>query len=86
MRKKKILTPLNTNIKSSTLKRSKKGGDVNLKSPMGSIERDKEITKSSSFAKFKINFSNINEYMQNKPDDVEEIGANEQSSDNADLL
>lgn len=86
MRKKKILTPLNTNIKSATLNKSKKGGEVNLKSLMGSIERDKKITKSSSFAKFKINFSNINEYMQNKPDDVDEIGANEQSSDNADLL
>ena len=86
MRKKKILTPLKRNIPSATLNKSKKGGEVNLKSPMGSIERDKKIITSSSFAKFKINFNNINEYMQNKTNDVEELGGNEQSPDNVDLL
>lgn len=45
MRKKKKLTPLNTNIKSATLNKSKKGGEVNLKSPMGLIETDKKLLK-----------------------------------------
>ena len=86
MKKKKVLTPLNTNLKSVTLDKSKKDGSVNLKSPMEPIERNKNIFKSSGSTIFKINFSIINGYIKNKPDDVEEIGANEQSSDNEDLL
>lgn len=46
----------------------------NSKSPMKISEKDKSAFKSSKLSKFEINFSKINQYIQNNTDDVGTLG------------
>lgn len=75
MEKKKKLKPLNTNIPSATLNKSKRGEKVNSKL----FDTTKE-NACSTISKFNINFDKINKYMQNNADDVHTLGNDDQSS------